>query len=179
MVFLPLQSTNVAAARLFPYLRPEAGLMQLPQILSPPLITESHERGAAPADGAHWLPVSGPAKRHRAGLEDHGEHTVGLSELFINSSCSLEVEVTFFGLTNCKLLLQGHFLHCALSLKTCANASSHLPSLLFWVLPLNWERASRDKKKKKKVHITVFLLLKLSIWQLHFQHYGNESPCLF
>lgn len=132
MVFLPLHSTNVATVRLFPYLCPEG---QINAVATDPFSFTDNR--VTPTTAVRLLmvedclPFFRLVKKHCAEFKDHREWTVELLKLFINSSFSLEVEVTFFDLTNCKLLLQGHFLHCALSLKICVNANSHLPSLLF------------------------------------------------
>lgn len=160
----------------FLILAQKARLKQLPQLLSPSPITESYppqaELQLSVEDG---LPVLRISNKPCAEFKDHKERTGELLKLFINFF-QFGGRTHIFDLTNYKLLLQGNFLHCALSLRRfMPNANSHLSSLQFWVLPLNWERTSRERKKR--AHTTVFLLLKLSIWQLHFQPYGNESPC--
>lgn len=96
MVFLPRQSTNVATARLFPYLCPEG---QFNAVATDPFSftdNRSHtNHSSAAADGGR-LPFSRLVKKHRAEFKDHRKWTVELLKLLISSSFSLEVEVTFF-----------------------------------------------------------------------------------
>lgn len=69
---------------------------------------------SAAAGGGRLLPFSGLRKKHGAESTDHSEWAMGPFSLFMNSSFSLETELTFCDLTNYKLILQGNFLRCAL-----------------------------------------------------------------
>lgn len=71
-----------------------------------------------------------------------------LLKVFINSSFGLEVELTFFDLTNYKLLL-----YCALSLKICAKCQQ--PPAISTVLSLALELRKGKQRKKKGTHYSI------------------------
>lgn len=87
MVFLPLQSTNVATARLFPYLGPEGqtnAVATAPFSFTDYRIIPTTSRAAAEGGRRPGLPFLGLSNKPCAEFNDHKEPTGELLKLFIN-----------------------------------------------------------------------------------------------
>lgn len=96
MGFLPLQSTNVAIQRLFPYLGPEGLANAVARDLSPSLITESRQPEQCCCRGWRDTDDFPQAEKYRGEVKDHKEASTERLESFINPPSSLEVEIGFY-----------------------------------------------------------------------------------